>query len=133
MTIPEKQPYHLGMNEEPPKSLRVRSVGTKLTESEYERLEALAQREGLSLSEWLRRLLLEQAESGGGRPGAAEEILLGEVLALRTILLNVLYKLAQGEKLTPEEMQSLIERADRDKGRKARTKLEQAEATGGER
>jgi hypothetical protein len=112
--------------------LRVRSVGTKLTEAEYARLEGLAQQEGLRLSEWLRQALLEEAGSGGARPSVAEETLLGEVLALRTILLNVLYKLAQGEKLGAEEMQTLIERADRDKGKKAAERLA-AGAAGGER
>jgi hypothetical protein len=110
----------------------VRSVGTKLTEAEYARLEGLAQQEGLRLSEWLRQALLEEAGSGGARPSVAEETLLGEVLALRTILLNVLYKLAQGEKLGAEEMQTLIERADRDKGKKAAERLA-AGAAGGER
>ena len=62
-------------------------------------------------------MLLERAE--GRKPSVAEESLLAEVLALRTILLNAFYKLAQGEKLTAEEMQGLIERADRDKAKKA--------------
>jgi len=49
---------------------------------------------------------------------------------LRTILLNAFYKLAHGEALTPDEMQGLIERADRDKFRKAHERLAAA-ATGG--
>ena len=45
---------------------------------------------------------------------------------LRAILLNVLFKLANGEKPTAEEMQRLIDRADSDKLRKARERLAQA-------
>jgi transcription elongation GreA/GreB family factor len=51
---------------------------------------------------------------------------MAELVALRTILLNVLYKQANGEDLTAEEMQRLIERADTDKLKKAQARLEQA-------
>jgi hypothetical protein len=44
-------------------------------------------------------------------------------LALRTILLNAFYKLAQGEKLGAEEMQALIARADAEKQTKAQKRL----------
>jgi 2-iminoacetate synthase ThiH len=50
---------------------------------------------------------------------------MAEVVALRAILLNVLFKQANGERLTSEEMQRLIERADSDKLKKARERLEQ--------
>ena len=48
---------------------------------------------------------------------------MAELVALRTILLNVLYKQVNGEKLTAEEMQRLIERADADKIKKAVERL----------
>ena len=44
-------------------------------------------------------------------------------MALRTILLNVLFKQANGESLTAEQMQKLIERADADKLKKAVERL----------
>jgi len=88
---------------------------------------AVAEREGLTLGEWCRDVLLEQANGRKARP--VEETVLSEVIALRTILLNAFYKLAQGEALTPDEMQRLIERADQDKSRKARERLAAA-ATG---
>jgi len=52
-----------------------------------------------------------------------EETVIAEVLAVRTILVNVLYRIANGERLTEEEMRKLIERADAGKGQKAREKL----------
>jgi len=55
---------------------------------------------------------------------------MAELMALRAILLNVVYKLANGEKLTPEEMQRLIDRADSDKLRKARERLARPNADG---
>jgi len=105
-------------------SLRTKSISTKVTDEEYAQMEALAS--GQTISEWAREVLLRAAQ-----PNAAEHTVLAEVLALRTILLNALYKLAQKEALTAEEMQRLIERADQDKLRKALERLA-AVATGGE-
>jgi hypothetical protein len=45
---------------------------------------------------------------------------MADLVALRTTLLNVLFKLANGQTLIAEEMQRLIDRADSDKLRKAR-------------
>jgi hypothetical protein len=53
--------------------------------------------------------------------------------SLRAILLNVLFKLADGETLTAEGMQGLIDRADSDKLRKARERLLQAQESEGQR
>ena len=57
--------------------------------------------------------------------GAPVKALSSEIVALRTILLNVIYKQANGESLTAEEMQRLIERADADKLKKAADRLQQ--------
>jgi hypothetical protein len=65
--------------------------------------------------------------------GATSQALMAELVALRTILLNVLFKLANGEKPTAEEMQRLIDRADSDKLRKARERLAQAAKSEGQR
>jgi hypothetical protein len=105
-------------------SLRTKSISTKVTDEEYARMEALAG--GQTISEWARDVLLRVAN-----PNVSEHTVLAEVLALRTILLNALYKLSQGETLTAEEMQRLIERADQDKLSKAQERLA-AVAIGGE-
>jgi hypothetical protein len=93
-----------------------------MTEAECERLIAVAEHAGLTLSEWCRETLLQHADD---RPAhdTREAITLAEVIALRTILLNAFYKLAQGEALTPDEMRRLIDRADQDKFRKAQERL----------
>jgi hypothetical protein len=98
-----------------------------MTEAECEQLIAVAEREGNTLSEWCREVLLRHVSAQKTRP--LEETLLGEVIALRTILLNAFYKLAQGERLTPDDMQRLIDRADQDKLSKAQERLA-ATATG---
>jgi len=50
---------------------------------------------------------------------------------LRTILLNVLFRQANGETLTAEQMQTLIERSDADKMRKAMERLQHASKSAG--
>ncbi len=50
-------------------------------------------------------------------------MLLGEVLALRTILINLLFSLTNGQPVTPEAMRELIARADGDKARRAMERL----------
>src|SRR6266852_9818879 len=103
-------------------SFRTKSISTKVTEEEYAQFEALAGEQ--TISEWARQVLLKAT-----KPTAGEQTMLAEVLALRTILLNVHFAVSQGQTLTNEEMRQLIERADQDKLSKARQRL--AEATTG--
>jgi hypothetical protein len=98
--------------------LRTKSVTTKVTESEYERLEELASASGVNLSEWIRGKLL-----GADRAGGAAGAVLEEVLALRTILINLVFSLGKGEPMTHEQMQALIERADGAKAKRALERL----------
>jgi hypothetical protein len=104
-------------------ALRTKSVSTKVTDEEYAQFEALAGEQ--TLSEWARDVLLKAT-----KPNAGEQTVLSEVLALRTILLNIHFAISQGQTLTVEEMQQLIERADQNKLSKARQRLAEA-ATGG--
>jgi hypothetical protein len=101
--------------------LRTRTVGCKMTESEYERLNTVASGEGMTLGEWVRKELLEQAE--GHKGSVIEQTLLAEMLALRTILLNLHFAVAKGEALTGEYMQAIIDRADATKVQKAIDRL----------
>ena len=101
--------------------LRNKSIGTKVSEEEYTRLEKLAEARGLTLSEWFRELVLAELIAH-----PAEEVIVAEVLALRTILLNVLYRIGNGEHVPEEEMRELIARADAEKGKKARERLSAA-------
>jgi hypothetical protein len=112
--------------------LRTRSAGAKVTEKEYAEIEKLAASRGLNVGEWCRETLL--ARVNGKEPRAATDCadtgqvaVMAELVALRAILLNVLFKLAKGQTLTAQEMQGLIDRADSDKLRKARERLLQAQ------
>ena len=104
-------------------ALRTKSISTKVTDEEYAQFEALAGEQ--TISEWARDVLLKAT-----KPDAGEQTVLAEVLALRTIVLNIHFAVAQGRTLTAEEMQQLIERADQNRLSKARQRLAEA-ATGG--
>jgi hypothetical protein len=102
-----------------------------MTESEYEQLLTIAEGQGLTLGEWCREVLLARANTNEGKkPNTTEQILLAEVMALRTILLNALFKLAQGAVLTTEELDQLIERADGERFERAQERLAEV-PTGG--
>jgi hypothetical protein len=105
-------------------SLRTKSVSTKVTDEEYAQMEGFAGEQ--TISEWARDVLLKAV-----KPNVGEQVVLAEVVALRTILLNALYKLGQKEELSAEEMQELIERADRERFHRAKERLA-VPATGGQ-
>jgi hypothetical protein len=92
----------------------------------------------VNLSEWVRETLL--ASLNGQEPkastdcvGSGQVALMAELSALRAILLNVLFRQSNGEQLTADEMQRLVDRADSDKLRKARERLLQAQESEGQR
>jgi hypothetical protein len=83
---------------------------------EYGRIQGLAREQ--PISEWVRAALLKAADAS-----PADSIVLAEVLALRTILLNLHFQLASGTPLSAEAMQRLMERADQDKRQQAEARL----------
>ncbi|HKV28024.1 MAG TPA: hypothetical protein VJN90_07110 [Candidatus Acidoferrales bacterium] len=97
-------------------SFRTKSISTKVSDEEYAQIEKLAGEQ--TISEWTRDVLLKAT-----KPNGCEQIVLAEVIALRTIILNAFYKLAQNEPLTTDEMQRLIAHADESKSRKAQERL----------
>jgi len=114
--------------------LRTKTIGTKVSEEEYLQLERAAQATKKTLSEWCRDVMLARANGQAPRntqpnDAGTSRALMAELVALRTILLNVLYKQANGKSLTEEEMRQLIKRADADKLKKAVERLKQAEGS----
>src|SRR5206468_2182512 len=98
---------------------RSKCLSTKVTPDEYAMFEALAANQPVSA--WAREVLLHAATRR-----AVEQVLLEEVLALRTILLNLQFAVAAGTPPTTEEMHRLIHRADADKAQKALERLTSA-------
>jgi hypothetical protein len=88
------------------RELRTRSVGTKVSEVELRVLESRGVAAGLTLSEWVRDVLL----------GSSVEM--GTLAAERTILLNFMLKVGEGVKIPEESSRKLIEWADANKMRR---------------
>ena len=95
---------------------RTRSVRTKLTGEEFARLESLAAAAGQSVSEWARTALLAPTTPTNPNDNQNQDAVLGEVRALRAIVLNLFYELAAGEPVTVERMKEIIQKADAKKG-----------------
>lgn len=102
---------------------RTRSVGTKVSQEEYTRLEARAADKQLSISEWSRQTLLAAVNAFEGTAG--EQAILAEVIALRTIVANLIYTFTSEGKVTAEQMRAFIERADGTKSKRATELLSQ--------
>jgi hypothetical protein len=100
---------------------RTKCLSTKLTEEEYAELEGAAAE--LTLGTWARETLLRAA-----RQRTAGSVVLAEVLALRTILLNLIFAQAAGDTITAERMHQLIERADHTRFTRATERLAEASA-----
>jgi len=94
-------------------SRRNRSISTKVTDAEYNQIVARAAPS--TVSEWAREILVKAIE-----PVDIEFLLLAELLALRTIVLNLNFALAEGgPPPTSEAMRRLIDRADGEKVNRA--------------
>jgi hypothetical protein len=105
--------------------LRTKSVGTKVSEAEFAMLEERARSSGLTLSEWVRDVLLAAPVEPGAEAGS--EVVLAELLALRSLFLNLQFR-AGREPLTETELRGLIDRADATKIERARERLQAARA-----
>ncbi len=96
-------------------------MSTKVSEAEFALLEERARGAGMRLAQWVREALLAAPVEPGVDSGA---VALAEVLALRSLLLNLHFRAAKGEPVAEAEMRGLIERADGVKMQRARERLE---------
>jgi hypothetical protein len=67
-----------------------------------------------------------EVELPGDEAALAGRVALAELLALRTLLLNLFFRAAKGEAIPEPEMRALIERADGAKMQRARERLQAA-------
>jgi hypothetical protein len=114
------------------KQLRVRSLGTRLSEAEYAQCEKSSARRGLTVGEWCRQVLLAASEKEAQATPAETpeaEMILAEILALRKIVINLLYAEKAGEPLDEERMNQLIVAADSEKLAKAAARLRALQRT----
>lgn len=104
--------------------LRTKSIGTKVSEEEFAALEACARQADMTLGEWVRAVLLAApgVELPDDEAALAGRVTLAEVLALRSLFLNLQFRADKGQ-LSEAELRSLIERADATKLERARERL----------
>jgi hypothetical protein len=87
-----------------------------LTEAEFAEVEAAAVRAGKKVAEWLRDAALAQARSVPAQ--TTDPILLAELMAMRTLLLNLFSAASKGP-LTDESLRKMLAYADSVKQQKA--------------
>jgi hypothetical protein len=95
---------------------RTKSISTKVTEAEYDEIAGRAEPE--TVSAWARGILV-----GAAQPDPLVFLLLAEVVALRTIVLNLNFALAANHTPSEDAMHRLIERADAEKFDKAKERI----------
>jgi hypothetical protein len=115
---------------------RTKSIGVRVCEADFNRLQEIADASGKPLGEWCRDVLLEIARHPFGSP--IEQALLAELIGLRTIVGNLVFTFTSEGKVTPEQMAGFVERADSTKLKRALELLKQvqngqAQVAGGER
>ncbi len=99
--------------------LRTRTISTKVNEDDYALFAQLAGDQ--RIGEWVREVLFKAVLAE--RTADAHRTILAEVLALRKILLNLQFTVAEGKPVTRDRMEAWIEEADANKGEKARARL----------
>jgi hypothetical protein len=96
-----------------------KSISAKVTEAEYAQL--VAQAGDRTVSEWLRTTALAAVS-----PSPSERIAFltfAEQLGLRSVVLNLCHLLSQGQPVTRDIVQHLIDQADRTKVRAAHERI----------
>lgn len=96
---------------------RTKSIGVRVCEADFNRLQEIADVSGKPLGEWCRDMLLKIASHPTGSP--IEQALLAELIGLRTIVGNLVYTLASEGRVTHEQMAGFVERADSSKIKRA--------------
>jgi hypothetical protein len=85
---------------------RNHSLNTKLTATEAAAVNAAAESEGKAVGEWLRDLVQRELAEGSGQLQSLA--VMGEVAALRLLLINTLEPLLRGDKMTADQFKEML-------------------------
>jgi len=96
---------------------RGRSVATRLTEAEFSEVDAAASAAGKKVAEWLRDAALEHAR-GTQDDEQTDEVLLAEVMGMRSLMLNLFGRASQGP-ISTEDIRKMSAYAESVKEQKA--------------
>jgi hypothetical protein len=80
------------------------TLNTKLTRAEFAEVERYCEARGFGFGEWLRDLVLREIRGTQGSTLA----LMGEITAIRLLLVNALEPLLRSEKMTPEQFKEML-------------------------
>jgi hypothetical protein len=92
---------------------RTTNVSSKLTRSEAERLDNLADERGLQRGELIRELILREIQDPTSQPSASLELI--ELVGLRMILTNLLRTVSQAQPITQERFDAIMTEVRRSK------------------
>ena len=98
-------------------SNRTKSIATRLTDAEFAEVEYAASSAGKKVAEWLREAALAQARATE-KEKATDTVLLAEVMALRSLIVNLLAVASKGP-LSDETLRRISTYADAIKEQKA--------------
>ena len=96
---------------------RVKSIATRLTEAEFDEIEAAASKAGKKVSEWLRDTAL--THSRAPQEEQTDTLLLAEIMGMRDLMLNLFAQASKGP-LRSEDIRKISAYADSIKEQKAR-------------
>jgi hypothetical protein len=94
-----------------------RGVTPKFTQSDYERLQSLANRAGKPLATWCRDTLL--ALVSGAMPSPFQIGIMAEITATQAILIDMLSILGRDGRITTQKAQEIVDRAQNAKYKEA--------------
>jgi hypothetical protein len=101
--------------------LRIKTASTKVTSSEFGELESFAERQGQSISEWIRQTLLTEAR--GERGSAMNLHIFTELVGIQMLLMGTLEPLLRGDKMVQDQLTILFRQVQTTKAAKAQELL----------
>ena len=101
-----------------------RPIGMKFRETDFNRVQSLAERDEKRIGEWCRDRILEFLAHPAPTP--VEQALMAEISATRAITINLMFALATNAKLTREGVQQVVDAAHTAKYKDAGELLRQA-------
>ena len=96
---------------------RAKSIATRLTDAEFAEVEAASDRAGKKVAEWLRDAALARARTV--REEETDRTLLAELMALRTLMLNLFAAASKGP-LSEESLRKISAYAESLKSKRQR-------------
>ena len=103
------------------RAAKTRTIGVRVTESEYVALESEAWKAGKTIADWARDQILRGSPIPNG--ASSQERTLTELVGIELLLINALPPLLRGERMPQERVEALWKQVQATKARKAQELL----------